>query len=322
MTRTMAVAVLALLCACGGAAPAGTVPATTGGTVAPTLPAGELAVVPIQYRDDEVAGRMQLEVVNGTADTLHVVAVQFAWAGFTTEVVERQNAVAPGQRVDFPVPVPPASCHGDGGDGGDGGDDGNDGDAAMPDVRTAVARLTLAGGDVREVPVFDIRGVAAALYRRDCERQVVASAVTMEWTGLARVEVDGRPMTAGALTLTRGAAAGDVAVLQIGSTITYLVVPATAAPPATPPAAPPAAPLVVLPAGTTSVSLPVVFEEGRCDAHALAEAKQPFRFVLQVDLGDGIVHPYILEPPAGQQEAMRATVFDGCVALGLVEPLG
>lgn len=136
------------------------------------------------------------------------------------------------------------------------------------------------------------------------------------------MEVDGRPVTAGALTLTRGAAAGDVAVLQIGSTITYLVVPATAAPPATPPAAPPAAPLVVLPAGTTSVSLPVVFEEGRCGACALAEAKQPFRFVLQVDLGDGIVHPYILEPPAGQQEAMRATVFDGCVALGLVEPLG
>ena len=300
MNRAAVLVALALLGACGAEAaePSAAPPATASATVPPRV----LAAVPLQYRDDEVAGRMQLEVVNGTDETVHVVAVQFAWAGFTTDVAERENAVGAGQRVDFPVPLPAATCAGDGAA------------ATMPDIGTAVARLTLAGGEVREVPVYDTKGVAASVYLRDCERQFMEAAVTLQWTDLARVELDGRPVTAGALTVTRGAARGDVSVLQIGGTITYLVVPVEQPAPGTP--------LVVLPAGATTASLPVYFEEGRCDAHALAEAKQPFRFVLQIDLGDGTVRPFILEPPPAEQEAMRATVFDGCVALGLVEPLG
>lgn len=321
VTRGSLVAIVAgaLLCACGGDGGGASSPttarasATAGATTttavtsttaapAPVVPAGELGVVPLQYRDDEVAGRMQLEVVNGSGETLRVTAVQFVWEGFTTEVAERENAVGAGQRVDFPVPLPAATCTGDGTA------------SSMPDVATAIARLTLASGEVREAKVYDTKGVAAALYLRDCERQRVAVAVTLAWTELVRVEVDGRPVTRGLLTVTRGAAGGDIAVLAVGSTITYLVVPVDE------PAA--GAPLLVLPEGEATVSLPMYFLEGRCDAHALAEAKQPFRFVLQLDLGDGQVHPFILEPPKEAQEAMRATVFDGCVALGLVEPLG
>jgi hypothetical protein len=70
-----------------------------------------------------------------------------------------------------------------------------------------------------------------------------------------------------------------------------------------------------LPSGREHSSARVRFSEGRCDAHAVAETKQPFRFVLQLDLGDGVDHSYVVQPDPAVQPEMLATVADGCAAL-------
>ena len=55
-------------------------------------------------------------------------------------------------------------------------------------------------------------------------------------------------------------------------------------------------PVVTLAADAAEASAPMRFIESRCDPHALAEIKQPTKFIAQVQLGDGSVHPYIIYP--------------------------
>ncbi len=82
------------------------------------------------------------------------------------------------------------------------------------------------------------------------------------------------------------------------------------------PDAPPGGPVVTLDEGVDEASAVIRFVESRCDPHAISEASQPFKFIAQVDLGDGDVHPYILMPPVEAQIPMRQTMEAGCEALG------
>jgi hypothetical protein len=85
------------------------------------------------------------------------------------------------------------------------------------------------------------------------------------------------------------------------------------------PEAPPDGPVVKLGADAEMASTPIRFEESRCDPHAISEASQPFKFVAQIDLGGGDVHPYILMPPVEARIPMRQTMEAGCEALGEIE---
>ena len=68
--------------------------------------------------------------------------------------------------------------------------------------------------------------------------------------------------------------------------------------------------------------MPIQFIESRCDPHALAEIKQPTKFIAQVQLGDGSVHPYIIYPERDYWIPMRLTADKACFQLGKVEFLG
>jgi hypothetical protein len=274
-----------------------TTPATTTTEPEIVIPEGILAAMPTQNRVDPAKGQFQVKIFNRTDERFTVVGVQFVWEGYTTPVTERHDIVVKGQRIDFPVKFPGATCVGDGTR------------ATMPDPDTATVRLILEDGSERTVPVFDVDHLARRLYLEDCERQTIESLVAVELVDLHEVEFDGRPVTEGSLRLTRRLSTSTVSVQTVSNNILFVF---------EAPAAPTGGPVVTLDEGADEASAPIRFVESRCDPHAISEASQPFKFVAQIDLGGGDVHPFILSPPVEAQIPMRQTMEAGCEALGKI----
>jgi hypothetical protein len=269
--------------------------ATSTPATEPTIPATGLSAMPFQNRLDVAKNLFQVKLFNRTDAPVTVTAAQFVWAGLTSAVGERTNTVPAGGRTDFPVPLAPATCHGEGDE------------ATMPDLSSATVRLTLADGARRDVPVHDVKHVARRLYLQDCERQRIAAEVQIEWADLREVELDGRPVTEGVLRLVRRDSTTTVTLLFVSNTINFgLEWPDRGG----------SAAIAVLEAGAPSVAAAVRFVEGRCDAHALSESSQPFAFAAVVDLGDGVERSYIVTPPVEEQVPMKQRVERACEILG------
>ncbi|MEO8163710.1 MAG: hypothetical protein ABI590_08000, partial [Ilumatobacteraceae bacterium] len=177
------------------------------------IPAGVLAAMPTQNRLDVAKAIFQVQLINGTAESLDVVAVQFVWDGLTTTVASRTNRLAPQDRIDFPVPLAPANCSGDGTQD------------SMPDPQLAVVKVTVRDGRVLEVPVFDVKHFARNLYLKDCERQHILRQVEIQFAELHEVTFEGRPVTEGVLRLKRRQSFDTIEVTFISNTINFTFVP-------------------------------------------------------------------------------------------------
>lgn len=260
-----------------------------------SVPPGILAAVPFQNRLDVAQGIFQLKLYNGTSTSFEVAAVQLVWDGLTTAVTKRSNTLVAGDRIDFPVALAPAQCAGHGT-----ADD-------MPDLRDAVARVLLADGSEVEALVVDVKHFARKLYLDDCERQLIAETVAVTWVDLRQATLDGRPVTEGQLRLARRdeSSRDTIIVSFVSNTINFTV----------DTLGPPDGAVAVLPSGQPAVDVPVRFVEGRCDAHALSESSQPFQFIAQIDLGDGLVRPYAIPPAIDDQVPMRKRVEQACAIL-------
>jgi hypothetical protein len=291
---------------CGGdvAAPAASstsIAASTTTEADVPLPTGVLFAVPTQNREDPAKGQFQVQLHNDTDGRYDLTAVQLRWAGYTTPVVERTAVIVGGQTVDLPVPFPGATCVGDGTID------------TMPSLDDAAVVLRLADGSEVEMPVVDQFHLARRLYLEDCERQMIDAQVGIEWVDLHEEDFEGRPVTAGSLRLTRRDGTGEVTVRSVSNTVPYeFVAVDTAVGEA----------VAVLPDGAEQVDVPVRFLESRCDPHALAEVKQPTKFIARIVLGDGTEHPYIIYPERSYWNAMRATADEACVILGEIEFVG
>lgn len=262
-------------------------------TAAVTVPAGIVSAELFQYRIDWAQGVVQARIRNDTDHQFKVVGVQFVWQGLTTPVSVRADTVVPKQLIDFPVTLVAAQCAGDGTA------------ADMPSLSTAVVHLQLDDGSEIDAPVTDPKGVAAGIYLRDCERQMIDRMVTIEWADLHEAPLEGRPVTEGVLRLRRGEGTGTVTVQAVSNTILYRVEPLAGVD----------TPIAVLDAEVSSVDVPVRFVENRCDAHARAESSQSFRFFADIDLGDGVVRSYEILPSPDDQVAMRARLEAGCAVI-------
>jgi len=166
----------------------------------------------------------------------------------------------------------------------------------------------LADGSTRTAAVIDDDATLATIHALACQRQMITQQVTIAFVDVRRTELDGRPITIARLQVQHAAALGMVRVLSASGTIPFTL--------QFPEVRDGAAALLELPAGTPSASTALRFTEGRCDAHAFAEAKQPFRFVLLADVGDGMPRPYVVEPDPALQPEMLSTAAQGCAALG------
>ena len=260
-----------------------------------------LVAVPTQNREDPAKNQFQIQIHNGTRDRYDLDGVQFEWAGFTTPMTELDSVFVGGQVVDYPVPFPGATCVGDGTR------------ATMPTLDDARVLLLLDSGETFEVPVVDKWHLARKLYEEDCEKQMIDAQVAIEWVDLHEGEFEGRPVTVGELRLSRRAGEGDYTILSVSNTVPFVFDAIDSDP---------SEPVVTLAAGAAEASVRIQFIESRCDPHALAEIKQPTKFIAQVQLGDGSVHPYIIYPERAYWTPMRLTADKACFQLGKVEFLG
>ncbi|CCG05416.1 hypothetical protein [Blastococcus saxobsidens] len=233
---------------CGGpAAPAGDRPAPSGSTVA-AVP--DIRAEAVRLRTDEVVGgRIQLRITDTGDEPFTVTAVALDAPGFAPLAPTAVSAAfVPDRVIDLPTP------HGD----------------VMCGVKpaTSSARITVVrpNGAVEElrVPLGD--AVLQRVHREDCAAQAVAGAVEVRITGLV-AEDEG---LAGRLTLIRRAGDDRVVVERVGGSV--LVDVAADAP-------------LPLEAGEAMTDGPVRFTVATCDAHVLAEAKQPYLFPWEVRLG-------------------------------------
>jgi hypothetical protein len=279
-------------------APAATVITTTTTTEpAIEIPEGVLVAVPAQNREDPAKNQFQIQIHNGTHDRYDLAGVQFAWDGFSTPMVDRDSVFVGGQVIDLPVPFPGATCVGDGTR------------ATMPSLDDARVVLLLDSGSTVELPVVDKWHMARKLYEEDCEKQMIESQVAIEWADLHEEEFEGRPVTAGELRLTRRDGAGEISVLAVSNTIPFIFQALETGVDE---------PVVTLASDADVAAAPIRFLESRCDPHALAEIKQPTKFIAQIQLGDGSVRPYIIYPERDYWTPMRLTADKACVALGKV----
>ena len=199
-----------------------------------------------------------------------------------------------GQRVDLPVVLSAPSCTIDGTSIG-----------APPPTTDAEVVFTLVDGTTEVAEVSDVKGTLSAIHAAGCEREMIGQQVSLKFVDFDVQTIDGRDVTVAVLRMQRGTAERAAQVLSSGNTIPFNLVVGTENP----------QPLLLLADGETVVDTPVQFLEARCDAHAVAEAKQPFRFVMQVQLGDEVPRPYVVEPPTEMHAEMLATAAAGCAVL-------
>ena len=266
-------------------------------TIAETLiiiPTGVLVAIPFQNRLDVAKSIFQVQLFNGTPELVDVVAVQFVWDGLTTSLARRANRLEAGARIDYPVPLAPANCSGDGTQ------------ATMPDPQSAIVKVTVSDGRVIDVPVYDVLHFARKLYLDDCERQLISSEVDIQFADLHEVILEGRPVTEGVLRLTRRKSSDTIVVTFISNTINFTFVPIDGD----------QGPVATLPADKSVAEVPIRFIEGRCDAHALSESSQPFNFYAVLNLGDGIERSFSTMPAPADQIPMRHRVETACDILG------
>lgn len=291
--RRVAAGLAVLLCAaCAGApssaAPSGppsspvssssgpSSPAPRPGPPVPPVPGIEAEAVQLRT-DAAVGGQVQVRVTATGEAPFTVTSVALDSPGFAPLPDEAVEAVyAPGRTIDLRTPVGDVVCD----------------RAAEP----AAARLTVVRPDGRSevlrVPLA--AEVLGEIHAEGCAARAALAVAGVAVTGLA---VEGEAAT-GSLVLTR---AGDddrpVTVSRLEGNVLY---DAAADLPQT------------LEEGAATLEVAVEFTMARCDPHALAETKQPYRFLLGLRVGEGAEVPVDLPLADEQRGVLDALVDAAC----------
>ncbi|MGY1795719.1 hypothetical protein ACI796_17260 [Geodermatophilus sp. SYSU D00525] len=283
MRRTAAVLAVLLCAACGSARPSAAEPASpvppsstpAPGPAVPPVPGIEAEAVELRT-DAAVGGQVQVRVTDTGAEPFTVTAVAIDSPGFAPLPDRALTAAyAPGRTIDLPTPYGEVVCD----------------RAAEP----AAARLTVARPDGR-TETLRVPLAAEVLGRIHDERCAVRAVLAVAGVAVSGLASDGDAVT-GTLVLTR---AGDddrpVTVTRLEGNVLYDV----------------AADLPrTLEAGEPTLEVPVGFTMARCDPHALAEVKQPYLFVLGLQMGDDEV-PADLPMDQAQRDVLSGLVATAC----------
>ncbi|PRY37164.1 hypothetical protein LY71_12428 [Geodermatophilus tzadiensis] len=266
-----------LLCAaCSDAA--GTPPAATRPTMPSAADVPGIEAEVRQWRTDEaVGGQVQVTVTDTGEEPFTVTSVALESPGFAP-LPDRpvDAAFAPGRTIDVPAQYGEVDC----------------GQEAEP----AAARLTVVRPDGRterlRVPLS--AEVLTRIHGEECAARTVLAVAGVDVVGLAP---DGDAVT-GTLTLTR---TGDddrpVTVTRLQGNVHYSV----------------AADLPrTLRAGESTLEIGLRFTMARCDPHALAEAKQPYLFLLGLQVGGDEEVPVDLPLDQTDRDQLAALVDRGC----------
>ena len=238
-----------------------------------------------QYREDEVASRLQVSLLLASPAELHVTALTLRWPGLATQPTAPDYPLIPGLLVDLPVPYSNAVC-------------GADPAAAKAPAEPAHALVSSSDGATVDLLLADPTGLLTRIFAASCRLQAIAASVSLRLVGpWVDVSVNGKPGNTGSLVVTRTGTSGRVVRITAvagGGVLLDLVAGHAGALP------------LVLPADGSGARLPVgIVATGRCDGHAFGESKKTWVFYVDVDPGDGVVTPV----PVSPVQADRAQLY-------------
>lgn len=133
----------------------------------------------------------------------------------------------------------------------------------------------------------------------ECNQEFVLDNVDIEFG--PEFEVADGVMTT-AITLTRRSGADTIRLTATRGSVLIVVLPVEAP-----------EPLATLPSGETNVAAPVTMHVGRCEAHAVADAKKPFQFAVWVTVGDS-PELFVTVTPEGELRAALEALIQECIA--------
>ena len=200
----------------------------------------------------------------------------------------------PGVPVDLPVAYGPALC-GTSTEGAPLAD-------SPPPTAVLSAQVVLAGSGGPTVVVLDDSAsldLAQRLYTRSCRAQALEAAVGLTlaptWTPTRRA--DGSPGLAGTLVVALRVIGDPVRVVGLEGSVLMAFEPRTALP---------------APVPGDRLALPVVVgSSGRCDGHALGEAKKTYELTALIALGGADPAPVLVRPDPQVRARMWRTILAG-----------
>jgi hypothetical protein len=273
-----------LLCAACGSAESSADPSAASSSPSSSPAAPAVPAVPgieaeaVELRTDEaIGGQVQVRVTDTGTEPFSVASVAVDSPGFAPLPDRAVTAAfAPGRTIDLPARYGDALCD----------------RAAEP----AAARLTVVRPDGR-TEALRVPLTAEVLGRIHEERCAVRAVLAVADVTVRGLSPDGDAVT-GTLTLTR---AGDddrpVTVTRLQGNVLYDV----------------AADLPrTLEAGESTLEVGLEFTMTRCDAHALAETKQPHLFLLGLQVADDDEVPADLPLDRAQRDELAALVDRAC----------
>jgi hypothetical protein len=232
-----------------------------------------------QYRADEVAQQIGIQMTNRTDAVVEVATARIDWSGLARiEPTAVDYPVAPGVTVDVKVEYGDAVCS----------DPPQVTETVPPDP--IVVEVVSAAGETLRWPVDDIRGVLARVHGLDCRRQAVEHLVAVEIGRTWMPNAAGDAVT-GELILTRRNAAGPATLTGISGSVLLNV-----------DVAPGAATELTGDALTIPI---VVTSANRCEPHALADSKKTYEFQVTLEV-DGVGASIAVGP----DPADEPTVFE------------
>lgn len=238
-----------------------------------------------QYRADEVAHRIGIQVTNRTGAPIEIATARIVWPGLAPiEPTTIGYPVAPGVPVDLRVDYGAAVCS----------DPPQFEDALPTDPPTV--EVTTTAGDTRRWPVVDERGVLARVHGLDCRRQALEHLVRVELGRSWTTNAEGDAVT-GELILTRRNAEGPASLTGISGSVLINV-----------DLAPGAA--TTLTGDTLAVPI-VVTGAGRCEAHALADSKKTYDFQVTIAV-DGADASISVSPDPADERTLFGPVEVTC----------
>lgn len=260
-----------------------------------------------QFREDEVAGVIQVELVrersrtpsadaspgtDPTADLVTVTSVQLVWPGFEVVPPTRRDVkLAPGQRVDVPTPLGAAVC--------------TTGATPSFSLGTVVTVVTGEGGvgtSVNAPLLADAQTALDNVWTKACVQQRLLDRVGVRLGPWARSDPGGVPTATGTVLVERRDTTEPIAVTGVDGSVLLFVDPASPGELSRP----------LAPGGARLEIGVVATGAGRCDGHALSDSKKTYVFQVLVEIGDDDPVGIDVAVPEPDRPLLNQVIVDTC----------
>lgn len=229
----------------------------------------------VQLRRDEVLKRVEIAVTNTSRVPVVIQTIDLHVPGYSGGGRQPEDEpLPPGQVVNLPTPYGEISCPATGDVG-----------VGEPRVVVQVRRASDPTSYTVELTPTDPRGLVLGIATSTCVAQRLTSEVAMSFGPWRRTGSGADTVLHGTLH-ARLRADTPLDLTQLRGTVLFDLLPGD----------PTAAPLAHLTPARPRAVVPVLLRQARCDAHARAEIKKPYAFLVW------------LGPPGGEQLAVNPPV--------------